>query len=450
MRTKSAARLRHALRNSSKGYDVEKILKKEPLETLEALLHDWQIWARDDQLPPAIEAEAPWHVWLLMGGRGAGKTRAGAEWVRAMALGRAPVAAEPACRIALVGETLGDVRRTMIEGESGLLVIHPDGERPLFEPSRRRLTWPNGSVAEMFSAEDPEGLRGPQFMAAWCDELGKWPNARKTWDMLQFALRLGDAPRQVVTTTPRPTELLKALLSDKDTVIARAKTSDNAANLSLSFMRAVTKRYAGTRLGRQELDGELITDRADGLWQRSAIEAGRCEVAPELTRIVVAIDPPVTGGPKADLCGLVAAGRGHDGRAYVLADRSTKGLAPLKWAEAAIRLYHEIRADRIVAEVNQGGDLVEMILRQVDKTVPVTRVYASRGKWLRAEPVAALYERGLVAHVGCFPALEDQMCDFGPEGLSGGKSPDRLDALVWAITELLLGKGAAPRLSRPI
>lgn len=450
MRTNNAARLRRALKNSSKGYDLSDTLLKLPLNTLKSLSYDWQIWARDDQLPPEIETDRPWHIWLLLGGRGAGKTRAGAEWIRAMALGLKPVASEPARRIALVGETLGDVRRTMIEGESGLLAIHPDDERPSFEPSRRRLTWPNGSMAEMFSAEDPEGLRGPQFMAAWCDELAKWPNAKETWDMLQFALRLGDEPRQVVTTTPRPTALIKELLADEGTVIARASTMDNAAHLSASFMKNIQSRYQGTRLGRQELAGELIEDRPDALWQREAIETGRLKTAPELTRIIVAIDPPMTGSAKADLCGLVAAGSSAEGRAYLLADRSTQGLAPLKWAAAAIRLYHEFEADRIVAEVNQGGDLVETVLRQVDPDIALTKVHAKRGKWLRAEPVAALYEQGRVIHVGHFIELEDQMCDFGPEGLSNGQSPDRLDALVWAVTELLLKQTATPRLRRPI
>ena len=445
------------MKNSSTRSDLRKHLLKLPLHILNELEHDWQIWARDDQLPPPLEDEAnncgdepPWHIWLLLGGRGAGKTRAGAEWVRAMALGKGPIATEPARRIALVGETLGDVRRTMIEGESGLLAIHPDHERPQFEPSKRRLTWPNGTIAELFSAEDPEGLRGPQFMAAWCDELCKWHRAEETWDMLQFALRLGDTPRQVVTTTPRPTSLLRRLIQDQGTRLARSKTTDNAGNLSATFLRTVRDRYAGTRLGRQELEGELIEDRADALWQRSDIEARRVATPPPLARIIVAIDPPVTSGEKADLCGIVAAGLCGAGEGYILADGSARGLTPLKWAEAAIRLYHRVEADRIVAEVNQGGDLVETLLRQIDRAVPIKKVHASRGKWLRAEPVAALYEQGRVHHVGTLPELEDQMCDFGPGGLSTGNSPDRLDALVWALTDLMLGQTATPRMRRPI
>lgn len=461
MRTQSAEKLRQALKSSFKGSEKEtdgaktrelkKFLEQLPLKELEALQHDWQIWARDDQLPPnhlIKDHEQEWNIWLLLGGRGAGKTRAGAEWVRAMALGIKPITTEPAKRIALVGETLGDVRRTMIEGISGLLAIHPPEERPLFEPSKRRITWPNGSIAEMYSAEDPESLRGPQFMAAWCDEICKWPHAQDTWDMLQFALRLGEAPRQVVTTTPRSTALLKAIIANDKTVIQRSRTQDNRANLSASFLKTVEEKYGGTRLGRQELDGELIEDREDALWQRDQIEKLRIRKAPELERIVVAIDPPVTSGEKADLCGIVAAGISQEGQGFVLNDQSVKRATPLKWAQIAVDLFHEMQADRIVAEVNQGGELVETILRQIDETVPIRKVHASRGKYLRAEPVAALYEQGRISHVGCYEELEDQMCDFGPGGLSNGKSPDRLDALVWAMTDLMLNTKVTPRMRR--
>jgi phage terminase large subunit-like protein len=465
MRTQNAEKLRQALKSSFKGSDndadegkateLKKFLEQLPLKELETLQNDWQIWARDDQLPPShlIEdhtkaGEQAWNIWLLLGGRGAGKTRAGAEWVRAMALGIKPIATEPAKRIALVGETLGDVRRTMIEGISGLLEIHPPEERPLFEPSKRRITWPNGSIAEMYSAEDPQSLRGPQFMAAWCDEICKWPHATETWDMLQFALRLGEAPRQVVTTTPRSTTLLKAIIANDKTVIQRSRTQDNSANLSASFLKTVEEKYGGTRLGRQELDGELIEDREDALWQRDQIEKLRIRKTPELERIVVAIDPPVTSGEKADLCGIVAAGINHEGQGFILKDKSVKRATPLKWAQIAVDLFHDMQADRIVAEVNQGGDLVETIMRQIDETVPIRKVHASRGKYLRAEPVAALYEQGRISHVGCYEELEDQMCDFGPGGLSNGKSPDRLDALVWAMTDLMLNTNATPRMRR--
>ena len=285
-------------------------------------------------------------------------------------------------------------------------------------------------------------------MAAWADELCKWPHAETTWDMLQFALRLGEHPRQTVTTTPRPTPLLKRLLRDETTTIARSTTMDNAANLSENFINSVTERYAGTRLGRQELEGELIEDREDALWNRQLLDQQRVNKAPELQRLIIAIDPPVTGGKNADMCGLIAAGLGIDQRAYVLKDHSTKGLSPLNWAKNAIALYHQLEANQLVAEVNQGGDLVENILHQIDPTVPVKKVHARRGKWLRAEPVSALYDQGRISHVGPLPELEDQMCDFGPNGLSNNQSPDRLDALVWALTELLLCQPSQPRMRR--
>lgn len=409
---------------------------------LDALLHDWPLWARDDQMPP----DGDWTTWLVLGGRGAGKTRAGAEWVRAAVMGR--LGGPPAGRIALVGETLGDVRDVMIEGVSGLLAIHARGERPTWQPSRRRLIWPNGAVAQGFSAEDPEGLRGPQFDAAWADEIAKWRHAEATWDMLQFGLRLGERPRQVATTTPRPVPLVKRLLADPRTAATRASTAMNAAFLAPGFLEAVVGRYAGTRLGRQELDGELIEDRSDALWRRGAIEAARVGDMPALGRIVVAIDPPASSGAKADACGLVAAGLGEDGVGYVLADASEAGLRPAEWAKRAVALARRFEADSLVAEVNQGGEMVSAVIREVDPTVPVATVRATRGKWVRAEPVAALYEQGRVRHVGTFPALEDEMCDFGPTGLSSGRSPDRLDALVWAITALMLGRGGEPKVRR--
>ena len=426
---------------------VERFVRTLSADEAVILDRDWQLWARDDQLPPPLsQSGGPWTTWLILGGRGAGKTRAGAEWVRGLALGQPPFADSPVGCIALIGETLGDARAVMVDGPSGLLAIHPKSERPAYNASRRELAWPNGAVARLFSADDPESLRGPQFGAAWADELAKWRYAADAWDMLQFCLRLGDRPRQAVTTTPRPIPLLKRLLADPTTAISRAPTRANAANLAPSFLSAVVSRYQGTRLGRQELDGELIEDRPDALWQRSALDAARLDRAPPLARIVVAVDPPVTSGPRADACGIVACGRAEDGRAYVLADATTQGRSPLEWARTAVRLYESLDADCIVAEVNQGGELVAQMLRQVSPGVPVRMVRATRGKYLRAEPVASLYERALVAHVGAWPELEDQMCDFGPGGLSNGASPDRLDALVWALTELMLNDRAAPRI----
>ncbi len=440
MRTASAQTLRDALRASENDKTLEEFLKSLSATELQFVLHDWELWARDDQLPPPFAKDGTvWTTWLILGGRGAGKTRAGAEWVRARVLKKKEGAHE---RIALIGETLGDVRAIMVEGISGLLAIHKGRERPKFEPSKRQLVWPNGAVAQMFSAEDPESLRGPQFSAAWCDELAKWRHADAAWDMLQFGLRLGNSPQQVVTTTPRPVPLLKRLLNEPKTVTSRARTTANAANLAPAFLETIVRRYQGTRLGRQELDAEILEDRPDALWQRKQIDKFRIAQAPELGRIVVAVDPPVTSGKRADACGIVAAGLGGDGRAYVLADATIGRARPTQWAEAAIRTYKSVAADCLLAEVNQGGELVTSVIAQVDATVPVRTVHASRGKWLRAEPVAALYEQSRVSHVGCFPALEDQMCDFARDGLSGGGSPDRVDALVWALTELMLrGEG---------
>ncbi len=447
MRTASARRLLSALQDCAAADKPDRVAKTLSAGELAFVQHDWQLWARDDQLPPAAARNGdPWTTWLILGGRGAGKTRAGAEWVRGLALGRPPFADRPVARIALIGETLHDARAVMVDGPSGLLAIHPAAERPSYNASRRTLTWPNGAIAQLFSAEDPESLRGPQFGAAWSDELAKWRYAEQTWDMLQFGLRLGDAPRQVVTTTPRPIALLKRLLADPATAVSRAATEANAANLAPSFLDAVVGRYQGTRLGRQELNGELIDDRPDALWQRAAIEAARVDHAPPLARIVVAVDPPVTSGAEADACGIVACGRAEDGRAFVLADATRQSRAPLDWASATVRLFDSLKADVIVAEVNQGGELVAEMLRQVAPNLPVRMVHATRGKYLRAAPVAALYERGLVAHVGAWPELEDQMCDFGPDGLPSGRSPDRVDALVWALTDLMLGRHAPPRI----
>ncbi len=417
---------------------------------LARLLQDWEFVARRDQWPPALADNGlPWRVWLILGGRGAGKTRAGAEWVKGLALGRPQFCARPVARIALVGETAADVRDVMIEGVSGLLAIHGRRERPRWESSRRRLLWDTGVVAQAFSAEDPESLRGPQFHAAWCDELAKWRYARETWDMLQFGLRLGDWPRQLVTTTPRPIPLLKELIAHPATALTRALTRENAANLAPSFLESVVAQYAGTRLGRQELDGEIVDERKDALWTRDMVEAARVADAPAMARLVVAVDPPATSGKRADSCGIVAAGMDAQGVVHVLADATEQAARPAQWARAAIALYHRLSADALVAEVNQGGEMVRAVLNEADPSAPVTMVRATRGKYLRAAPVAQLYEQGRVKHVGAFPALEDEMCDFGLDGLSSGRSPDRLDALVWAVTALALApKAPEPRMRR--
>ncbi|MFT4275921.1 MAG: terminase family protein [Rhodopseudomonas sp.] len=385
---------------------------------------------------------APWTTWLMLGGRGAGKTRAGAEWVRALVAGTPPYAARPYGRIALIGESWHDAREVMIEGESGLLRISPRAERPEWIATRKRLEWPNGAVGQVFSADDPDSLRGPQFEAAWCDELAKWRYAEASFDMLQFGLRLGQRPRQLITTTPRPLPLIKRLLVDPRTRVTRAPTRANAEHLSPAFLDNVVARYAGTRLGRQELDGDLIEDRPDALWSRALIERSRVAEAPPLQRIVVAIDPPASSKPGADSCGIVAVGRSDGGVYFVLEDASAQGLTPAAWAAKAVGLYHRLEADAIVAEINMGGEMVRAVIRETDSVVPIREVRASRGKYVRAEPVAALYEQAKVKHVGSFPLLEDEMCDFGPGGLSSNRSPDRLDALVWAVTALIKGANA--------
>ena len=391
--------------------------------TAAGLYFDWPRWARPEQLPP----EGDWVTWLLLGGRGSGKTRAGAEWVRALATGPRPVSP-----IALVGETMTEAIAIMVEGESGLLRLHPASDRPRLKGNA--LLWPNGAEALILSASDPERFRGPQFAAAWCDEIGKWPDAEAAWDMLQFALRLGDRPRQVATTTPRPTKLIRRLLADRLATVSRMTTDANRKHLAPSFLDAVVGRYRGTVLGRQELDGELIEDRPDALWQRAMFQPAGPDLTPG--RIVVAVDPPVTGHARSDACGIIVAARTGLG-AVVREDRSLQPAPPALWAARAVRAYHDWGADAIVAEVNQGGDLVREIIAQQDPAVPIRTVRATRGKWLRAEPVAALYARGLVRHRPGLAALEDEMCAFGADGTAHGHSPDRVDALVWAITELL-------------
>jgi phage terminase large subunit-like protein len=350
-------------------------------------------------------------------------------------------------QIALVGETEHDVREVMIEGPSGLLRACPRAERPVWIPSRRRLEWPNGAVGLAFSAEDPEQLRGPQFDAAWCDELAKWRHVDATFDMLQFGLRLGMRPRQLITTSPRPIALLRRLLADPRAAVTRASTHANAANLSPAFLDEVLARYAGTRLGRQEIDGHIIEDRADALWTRDLIEASRVPKAPPLLRLVIGVDPPGSARPGSDACGIVAAGLAEGGTVYVLADATVQTLAPHGWASAVVALFSGLRADLVVAEGNQGGDMVRAVLQQIDPAIPVRIVHATRGKWLRAEPVAMRYQQGKVKHVDPpLEALEDQMCGFGINGLPSGASPDRLDALVWAVTDLTT-RSIGPRIT---
>ncbi len=406
---------------------------------LMALPFLFEFWAMPHQLPP----EGDWRAWVILGGRGAGKTRAGAEWVRAQVEGARPLDAGRCERLALVGETIDQVREVMIFGDSGILACSPPDRRPQWEAGRKRLVWPNGAQAHAFSAHEPEGLRGPQFDGAWVDELAKWKKGQDAWDMLQFALRLGEDPRVCVTTTPRPTAILRDLLARPSTVTTHAPTEANRANLAESFLAEVRERYAGTSLGRQELDGVMLGASEGALWTHPMLEEAQLAEAPPLDRIVVAVDPPVTGHAGSDECGIVVAGvkmarAPEDWRAYVLEDASVAAASPMQWAEAAVAALERHGADRIVAEVNQGGDLVEAVIRQVDPLVPLTKVRAAKGKSARAEPVAALYEQGRVHHLRGLGALEDQLCAMTTRGWEGKGSPDRLDALVWALTDLMI------------
>lgn len=422
---------------------VDEFLQGLSDEALMALPWLFEFWALPHQLPP----EGVWKTWVIMGGRGAGKTRAGAEWVRAQVEGARPLDPGAARRVALVGETVDQVREVMIFGASGILACSPPDRMPVWEAGRKRLVWPNGAVAEVYSAHSPESLRGPQFDAAWVDELAKWKKAEEAWDMLQFALRLGDNPRQVVTTTPKNVGVLKAILKNPSTVLTQAPTEANKAYLAASFLEEVRARYAGTRLGRQELDGVLLEDAEGALWTTAGLEACRARVPEKLSRVVVAVDPPVTGHAGSDECGIVVVGALTEGapsqwRAHVLEDASVSAASPADWARAAISAMERHGADRLVAEVNQGGDLVESVVRQIDPMVPFRAVRASRGKTARAEPVAALYEQGRVHHGRDLGALEDQMCRMTVRGYEGKGSPDRVDALVWALTELMVEPAA--------
>lgn len=378
----------------------------------------------------------------MLAGRGFGKTKTGAEWVREKK--------ETCGRLALVAPTAGDARDVMVEGVSGILACSPPWDRPHYEPSKRRLTWKNGAIATLYSAEDPEALRGPQFGAGWADELCAWQYAQDTWDMLQFGLRLGRNPQCVVTTTPKPIKVLKELIANPATVVTRGSTYDNRANLAEGFFRQIISRYEGTRLGRQELNAEILEDIPGALWMRKLIDETRVRSYPDLARVVVAIDPPVSSGENADECGIIVAGRCGEGQGYVLADQSSQGDRPAEWARRAVTAYQMFSADCIVAEVNQGGEMVEEIMRQVDQTIPFRAVHATRGKYVRAEPISMIYAQHRVHHVGSFPKLEDQMCAMTPDfdADTAGYSPDRLDALVWALTDLMTGHRSEPRIRR--
>lgn len=406
-----------------------------------ALLHEWRFWARPKQLAP----KGDWFCWLVIAGRGFGKTRLGAEWVRELVEGETPLTAKgDVARIALIADSFADARDIMVEGESGILACAAPDQRPRFETTRRRLVWPNGAIALLYSAEDPDQLRGPQHHAAWGDEIAKWQKGEDVWSNLLLGLRLGQRPRVLATTTPRPIPLLRELIKAPGTVVTRGSTLENTAHLSSPFLAQVMERYGGTRLGRQEIDGEILEDANGALWTHAMIEAGRVREAPPLSRIVIAIDPPVGSHEGADACGIIAAGRGEDDGFYILGDYSVQGLSPDGWARRAVDAYEVHNADRLIAEVNNGGDLVENVMRSVAPHVSYRAVRASRGKLIRAEPIAALYERGRVHHVGLFADLEDEMCTYRA-GI-GQKSPDRMDALVWALSDLSQNAPAQPRI----
>ena len=400
----------------------------------ERLGYVWNAWARPEQLVPEANqltlAGVPWATWLAKSGRGWGKTRSGAEYVRA------EVKAGRASRIALIERTPADARDVMIEGEAGLLAVHPIDERPEYEPSKRRLTWANGAVARVYTSFEPDELRGPAFDLAWCDELCSWMYQQKTWDNLMFGLRLGQSAHCIVTTTPKPSKLLRDIMALPSTITVSGTTYDNLANLAPTFKAQILSRYEGTSLGRQELYGEILEETEDSLWKRPIIDANRVSKAPELVRIVIGVDPP--GG--ATECGIVIVGKSTDGQCYVIDDRSLRA-SPNSWAGAVLDGFVAHKADMVVGEQNYGGDMVESNIRNAASARGVSiryhHVHATRGKDVRAEPIVGLYEQGKVHHVGVFSALEAEQCLWVPGETK--ESPNRLDALVWALTELTQG-----------
>jgi phage terminase large subunit-like protein len=411
------------------------VLEELTADELELLAYDWRTWARPKQLP----SQDDFTIWLIQTGRGWGKTRTGAEWVRDR------VERHAARRVALVGRTAPDARDVMVEGASGILAVSPPWNRPQYEPSKRRVTWPNGAVATLYSADTPDLLRGPEHDTAWADEVAAWPHV-EAWDNLMMGLRVGRRPQAVVTTTPKPRRIIREIRERADTLITTGHTEENLANLAPAFLTTVVAKYEGTRTGRQELGGELLEDAEGALWTRSLIEASRRDRHPDLVRIVVAIDPAAKSREDSNETGIVAAGVGVDGHGYVLSDASGRR-PPIKsdadgregWANVAVNLYRSLAADRIVAETNNGGEMVEATIRVVDPSAAYREVIASRGKTRRAEPIAAFYEQGRVHHVGSFSDLEDQMCTYVPTmSETHSESPDRMDALVWALTELLI------------
>jgi len=392
-----------------------------------ALNYEWPFWARKQQLPP----QGDWRVWLCMAGRGWGKTRVGVEWIRAQ------VESGQRGRLAIVASTSFDVRHTCVEGESGILETAPPWNRPQYHPAKSELRWDNGAMATIYSAEEPDRLRGPQHDGFWADEIASWKYP-EAWDQLMFGLRLGTDPRGVATTTPKPVRILRELLGLDSTHVTRGSSYDNEPNLPAAFFEQIIARYKGTRLGRQEIEGELLEESEGALWSREQIESTRIQELPESRRTVVAIDPASTSKETSDETGIIVALLGENKEGYLAKDLSGR-FTPDGWAKIAINAYHEYSADRIIAESNQGGEMIQAVIGNHDRTISVKLIHAAQGKRVRAEPVHQLYELKRVHHVGYFPDLEDQMCTWEP--LGGQKSPDRLDALVYALTELMPGKG---------
>lgn len=420
--------------------ELEKIKAELTPQEKAVLAYRWENWARRDQLQP----QGDWDGWLILAGRGWGKTRTGAETVRDW------IESGTCGRIGLVSETSADGRDVIAEGESGILAVCPPWNKPTYESSKRRITWPSGAIATLYDAREPDQLRGPQHDGILFDELAKYRYADAVFDNAMFGLRLGNHPRYVITTTPRPISLIKRLVSTPGVVVTRGKSSDNLANISPTYQRNVIDRYRGTRLGRQELDGEILEDMPGALWMRRCLDENRVTRAPDLRKLVIGVDPAISSGETANETGIIVAGMGGDGHGYVLEDWSAQG-TPDQWARKVAAAYRKYNADYVVAEANQGGEMVTMVIRSIGGEIPVRLVHASRGKYVRAEPISALYEQGRVHHVGMLPTLEDQMISFTPERLadrSGGVSPDRVDALVWALSELFPGI-AVPRVEKP-
>lgn len=413
----------------------ETVLARYTADELDALRHDWRFWARPNQLPP----ETDWFLWLLLAGRGFGKTRAGAEWIHDR------VWHQGARWITLIAATPADARDIMIEGESGILNVGPPAQRPEYEPSKRLLTWSNGAVGRIRSGHDPDSLRGVQSDTGWADEMASWEYPRETWDNFLFGLRLGTDPRVCVTTTPKPILIVKDLYQrcqQGDGVLTTGSTYENRANLAEPFFREIVSKYEGTTLGQQELYAQILSEASGALWTRAMIDAARVATPPTLRRVVVGIDPAAKSKREHNETGIIAAGLGVDGHAYVLQDGSGR-LKPDAWAKRAVAMYHDLEADRVIGEDNNGGEMVEHTIHTVDDMVAVSRVTATRGKATRAEPIQALYQRGMVHHVGTFGELEDQMCTWVPYDDGGQESPDRLDAMVWAVWHLLV-RGTVP------